>query len=71
MSVVSVSKDPHDAALWQVHYERNDKKQWFFTNEQVIKAKYVILGAGAIGSTQILLQSKERGLEISDAIGTR
>jgi len=32
--------------------------------------KGVFLGAGSIGTSEILLRSKERGLEISDEIGT-
>ena len=37
--------------------------------EQIVSAKYVILGAGAIGSTKILLRSRERGLDVSDQVG--
>ena len=36
-----------------------------------MRATYVILGAGAIGSTKILLRSKERGLDVSDQVGKR
>lgn len=39
--------------------------------EQTVRASYVILGAGAIGSTKILFRSKERGLDVSDEIGKR
>ena len=37
--------------------------------EQTVEAKHVILGAGAIGSTKILLRSKENGLNVSDKLG--
>ena len=37
--------------------------------EQSVGAKVVILGAGSLGSTNILLQSKKRGLDVSDALG--
>ena len=36
-----------------------------------IEGKYVILGGGSIGSTEILLKSKEKGLELSDTLGSR
>ncbi len=39
--------------------------------EHTVRANYVILGAGALGSTKILLRSKERGLRVSDGIGKR
>ena len=39
--------------------------------EQTVRATYVILGAGAIGSTKLLLRSKERGLDVSDQVGHR
>ncbi|XP_078380752.1 cholesterol oxidase-like [Oculina patagonica] len=39
--------------------------------EYTVRANYVILGAGALGSTKILLRSKERGLRVSDGIGKR
>ena len=40
-------------------------------NTLTIKGKYVILGGGSIGSTEILLKSKEKGLELSDTLGSR
>ena len=42
----------------------------FEIDEQVITAKYVILGAGSLGSTKILLKSQERGLSLSNKIGS-
>ncbi len=41
------------------------------STSKVIHASLVILGAGSLGSTQILLRSKERGLPISDKLGQR
>jgi choline dehydrogenase-like flavoprotein len=38
--------------------------------DRTIKAKYVILAAGTLGSTDILWKSKSTGLQISNAIGT-
>ena len=39
--------------------------------EIAVTAGIVVLAAGALGSTEILLRSQERGLRISDALGTR
>ena len=39
--------------------------------EMVVRAGTVILAAGTLGSTEILLRSRERGLPVSDALGTR
>lgn len=38
---------------------------------QVYARKYVFLRAGSLGTTEILLRSKQMGLEISDSIGTK
>ena len=38
--------------------------------DRKIKAKYVILAAGTLGSTEILCRSKSTGLQISNAAGT-
>ena len=55
---------------WLVHYKRLVKGN-FEIAEETIRADHVILGAGALGSTKILLRSKERGLNISRTVGTR
>ena len=39
--------------------------------EQTVQATFVILGAGAIGSTQVLLRSKLSGLNVSNQLGKR
>ena len=43
----------------------------FGAPEMFITADIVVLGAGTIGSTEILLRSKTRGLPVSDRIGER
>lgn len=55
---------------WLVHYKRLVRGS-FEVDEEIIRAGHVILGAGALGSTKVLLRSKKRGLNISPAIGTR
>lgn len=42
----------------------------FNMEEEAICANYVFLGGGSLGSTKVLLRSKERGLNISPTIGT-
>ena len=60
----------HNSTDWIVSYKRIVPGS-FDLEEQTVRATYVILGAGAIGSTKILLRSKERGLDVSDEIGKR
>eukprot|EP00794_Sanderia_malayensis_P000596 gene596-1257_t len=68
ISVISVQRDPF-SSTWMVFYKRNVDSKGLELKEQIVRAKHVILGAGALGSTKILLKSKQRGLEISDKIG--
>lgn len=55
---------------WVVSYRRLVPGS-FEGVEQTVHATHVILGAGALGSTRILLRSKERGLDVPDEIGKR
>ncbi|MEE4207647.1 MAG: GMC family oxidoreductase N-terminal domain-containing protein, partial [Parvularcula sp.] len=56
-----------DGDKWCVHVERNadDASKTPIT----ITADHVVLGAGAMGSTEILLRSREKGLSLSDRLG--
>lgn len=57
---------------WKVHYQIvGVGREAFDAPELTVTADLVILGAGTIGSTTILLRSKERGLPLSDKIGQR
>ena len=38
--------------------------------DRKVKAKFVILATGSLGSTEILWRSKNTGLQISNALGT-
>lgn len=49
---------------WRVHVE--DMRGG---GTRTITAEHVILGAGALGSTEILLRSREKGLALSDRLG--
>ncbi|EAQ27871.1 hypothetical protein NAP1_09762 [Erythrobacter sp. NAP1] len=58
-----------DGEQWRVHVEHNAEGS---TGEVTsITAEHVVLGAGAIGSTEILLRSREKGLSLSDHLGKR
>jgi cholesterol oxidase len=51
---------------WQVYFAPSDAKDAATT---VVEAKTVVLAAGTLGSTEILLRSRERGLGLSDRLG--
>ncbi|MEO1729457.1 MAG: GMC oxidoreductase [Pseudomonadota bacterium] len=54
-------------ARWHVHVAHNTEEP--VDPPVIITADHVILGAGAIGSTEILLRSREQGLPLSDRLG--
>lgn len=56
---------------WRVHAARIDDKGNVATADMVIEAGMVVLAAGTLGSTEILLRSREKGLAVSDRLGRR
>lgn len=55
---------------WLVHYQVLESgNEKFDEATKVISADIVVLGAGTLGSTEILLRSQANGLSISDRIG--
>jgi cholesterol oxidase len=57
---------------WLVHFEPVDfGREAFGAPGMFVSADIVVLGAGALGSTEILLRSRERGLPLSGALGKR
>ncbi|MGH9325933.1 MAG: GMC oxidoreductase [Terriglobia bacterium] len=57
---------------WLVHYEALGLgRGQFKAPELIVSADVLILGAGTLGSTEILLRSKARGLALSDHVGER
>jgi cholesterol oxidase len=56
-----------DDGSWRVHVVPTLGKG----AESVIEAAIVVLAAGTLGSTEILLRSRERGLAVSDRVGKR
>ncbi|MCW3081658.1 GMC family oxidoreductase [Segetibacter sp.] len=57
---------------WSVHYKiQNAQSEVFGAPELFVTADIVVLGAGTLGSTEILLRSKQKGLKASDKVGDR
>jgi cholesterol oxidase len=54
---------------WEVHLERLDGPAGAPAAELCIRADIVVLAAGTLGSTEILLRSREAGLALSDRLG--
>ena len=63
-----ISKD--ELGTWHVHYERqDDPRAGQGAPLSSVSAEMVVLAAGTLGSTEILLRSRERGLALSDRLG--
>lgn len=57
---------------WRVFFNpMTTGREVFDAPEMFIEAENVILGAGSLGSTEILLRSAQKGLSISDFLGKR
>lgn len=70
VSVKYISKQA--SGKWNVHYKlQTAESEKFGAPELFVTADIVVIGAGSLGSTEILLRSKERGLTISDKAGER
>lgn len=70
VSVKYISRE--ESGRWSVHYKiQNAESEKFDAPELFVTADIVVLGAGSLGSTEILLRSKEKGLTTSDKVGDR
>ncbi|HXF00117.1 MAG TPA: GMC oxidoreductase [Solirubrobacterales bacterium] len=56
---------------WVVHVEELNPNRDDSADETTIIAGVVVLAAGTLGSTEILLRSRGKGLALSNALGTR
>lgn len=69
VEVRRVQNDPGGGFL--VHYRRRENATTV-PEEGTLKAKrVVVLAAGALGSTEILLRSRQQGLSLADTLGSR
>jgi len=62
---------PVPAGGWHVHVERVDTPGPGYDKQLTLAADLVILAAGTLGSTEVLLRSREKGLALSDRLGAR
>lgn len=65
---LSVSYIAKGEAGWRVYFAPSDAKD---AVPSFVDARTVVLAAGTLGSTEILLRSRERGLSVSDRLGER
>ncbi|HEY8299757.1 MAG TPA: GMC family oxidoreductase [Methyloceanibacter sp.] len=63
---LSVSHLAKGVGGWRVYFAPSDAND---ATASVVEAKTVVLAAGTLGSTEILLRSRERGLGLSDRLG--
>lgn len=69
-TLISVSHIEKKGDKWLVHYTPiNTGEDKFNAPTLFIETDIVVLSAGTLGSTEILLRSKEKGLSISDKVG--
>jgi cholesterol oxidase len=63
-----ITKD--ELGTWHVHFERHDgPRAHQGTSLASVSADMIVLAAGTLGTTEILLRSRERGLAVSDRVG--
>ena len=63
---LSVSHIAKTEGGWRIYFAPSDEKN---AVPSFVDAKTVVLAAGTLGSTEILLRSRERGLSLSDRLG--
>jgi cholesterol oxidase len=67
---ISVKRVERKGNRWLVRFEAtNSGLQMFGAQSMFVAAETVILSAGSLGSTEILLRSREAGLPLSDRLG--
>ncbi|CAH1242166.1 Hypp6474 [Branchiostoma lanceolatum] len=64
---VEIEAIERDGEEWRVSYVTHADDN--AGEERILRADIVILGAGSLGSTKILLNSRKRGLNLSDQLG--
>lgn len=69
---VSVRRLERKNGRWLVHYQLLESgREKFDAPTLFVAADVVVLGAGTLGSTEVLLRSRENGLSLSDRVGER
>jgi cholesterol oxidase len=65
---LTVSHVAKEGRHWRVHFAPSEEPDGA---PRSIEARTVVLSAGTLGSTEILLRSREEGLAVSDSLGQR
>ncbi|MGH4020700.1 MAG: GMC family oxidoreductase N-terminal domain-containing protein [Pseudonocardiaceae bacterium] len=69
---VGVRRVERSDNAWLVHYQLPDYgREKFDAPDLVVRADVVVLAAGSLGSTEILLRSEQHGLPLSGQLGQR
>ena len=69
---VDVRHIARDGEGWRVHLQPlNTGREKFDAPEMFVRADMVVVGAGALGSSEILLRSRANGLGLSPVLGER
>lgn len=70
---VDVKRVARAAGKWNVYFDIPDAHRERFgpRNEPFVRAEVVVLAGGSLGSTEILLRSREAGLSLSPLIGRK
>jgi cholesterol oxidase len=65
---LSVSHIAKGEGSWRIHFAPSSEKD---AEARVVEARTVVLSAGTLGSTEILLRSRDRSLPLSGRLGER
>lgn len=57
--------------LWEAHIQRLETGEERVAADRCVRARAVVVGAGVMGTTGILLRSRQHGVSLSRALGTR
>ncbi|MCV2422293.1 GMC family oxidoreductase N-terminal domain-containing protein [Paucibacter sp. DJ2R-2] len=69
-TVRHLERSAGDEPVWIVHLSHTDEKlNAREPSDLQLRARHVVLAAGSLGSTEILMRSREQGLSLSDRLG--
>lgn len=70
MRVEKVAGDK-DEVLWQVRIRQTSQRHPQADRDRFVRARHVVLAAGSLGSTEILMRSRAPNLRFSEQLGAR
>ncbi|XP_072019060.1 uncharacterized protein [Amphiura filiformis] len=71
VEVRAITRDDSAPDAWRVHFISHEDDSIEEIQERYVRANIVILGAGPLGSTNILMKSVQHGLDVSTNLGKR